>query len=150
MRTLVLGFLLLVASTCGAATLPCGPASSFEGTYRTVATPGYHPNTLKLINRGAAWHMNLSSYWAPAPNDDGQRGTVGNFEGEAVAIWPWRCVALFELVEKSEDEPINVTCILLLIFEGRKQVNIETRGQCDFFHGHLATPVGTYIKVDGT
>ena len=150
MKKLIYASMLLLGSTpCFAAKLPCGSSDRVDGIYNTVVTPGYKPNTLKLISRDGVWHLELSTNWAPAPNDDGERGTVGHFESTAKPITPWRCVALFEFTDKSEDDSANVTCLLVLVFDGRRKIRVESRGQCEYFHGHRAYPSGTYIRVGG-
>jgi hypothetical protein len=150
MKVLIFALVSLFGSSaCFAAKLPCGPPGKVDGIYQTVVKPGYAPNALKLTSRDGEWHLDLSTIWAPNPNDNGEHGTVGHFEGTAKPITPWRCVALFEFTDKSEEDSSVVTCILVLVFDGRRKIRVESKGQCEYFHGHRAYPSGTYIRSGG-
>lgn len=141
----------LFFNSAHAATTTCPSPSALAGTYKTVASPGYEPNTLTVSHgeRATDYQVQLTSYWAPKPNDHGELGTTGDFSGRLVLPKPWSCVALLEVRETNTAEgAAPVTCSLVFRFVGahRVTVYVETLGQCSYFHGANASPAGRYVR----
>jgi hypothetical protein len=138
--------LVLFGMPCLAAQVSCGNPGSMVGTYKAFAEEGYAPNVLRLSYEGGKWHMELTSYWAPVPDDDGTRGTIGDFRGVLKVPFPWECEAILDMTEKDSDGVLVVSCVLTLTFDGPREVHIGGEGDCELFHGHRAVPWGTYKK----
>ena len=149
MKKLIAVLLLSSLAQMAAATVvSCPAASELAGTYETVAAKGFAPNKLSVHRlNGDAYSVALDSYWAPKPNDDGTLGTMGSFKGKLEILEPWSCVALLKVIEQgSNDTEANpIACFLLFRFVGPASIEVAALGRCDYFHGHRATPAGTYI-----
>jgi hypothetical protein len=146
---LLLVIVLLAPVASYGETITCPSAEAISGTYRTVVEKGYEPNLLQIARSSGKWTLNLSTYWAPRPNDNGERGTTGDFSGELSLPTPWSCVALFRTVGATDNADGNIdapVCVLVLRFIGLRDVYIEPLGPCDFFHGRGAYPGGIYLK----
>ena len=131
--------ILLLPAVTGATTIACPESGNLSGTFVTTVTPGFTPNRLVLQSaKDRTYRMSLTTYWAPVPHDDGTRGTIGEFEGELFLPRPWSCVALFS---RSEND-----CHLILRFSGQRTLYVESRGQCEQYHGANAYPQGRYEK----
>ncbi|MBB6092357.1 hypothetical protein HNQ60_001203 [Povalibacter uvarum] len=149
MKKIVLAPLLAaVAQVSVATTVTCPAQESLAGEYEAAAAPGFTSNKLIVsASSRASYSIALSSYWAPKPFDDGAQGTVGDFSGELVVPHPWSCVAFLEVSDKGKsDETTPVACFLLLRFVDTSSINVSTLGQCEYFHGHRATPAGSYKR----
>jgi hypothetical protein len=150
MKMFISALLLLSLSRMAAAmVVTCPSPSELAGTYETAVAKGFTPN--KLVVRRVSndeYSIALDSYWASKPNDDGSLGTVGSFEGKLELLAPWSCVAVLKVIEQgSKDSESNPTrCFLLLRFAGASSIEVSLLGQCDYFHGHRATPAGSYNR----
>jgi hypothetical protein len=141
----------LLFNSAHAATTTCPSPNDLVGVYKTVVSPGYEPNTLtvSLGDRANEYQVQLTSYWAPKPYDDGAFGTIGEFSGQLALPKSWSCVALLEVRETNTAEgAIPVTCGLAFRFVGADPVTVyvEPLGQCGYFHGANASPAGRYVR----
>jgi hypothetical protein len=148
MKRIALALLLAAfAHVSVAATVTCPAQDSLAGEYETASVQGFTPNKLIFsASPRASYSIALRSYWAPKPFDNGAHGTVGDFNGELVIPHPWSCVAFLEILDENKSEEANpVSCFLLLRFVDAS-INVSTLGQCEYFHGHQATPAGSYKR----
>jgi hypothetical protein len=153
MKRLCIALLLLSPALSRADSILCPAVDSIGGTYQTDVDVGYEPNRLQILapsQSSKAWTLALTSRWAPRPHDNGDKGAVGEFEGELRVPNPWSCVAIFSVEEKSKDDAdsFGPVCHLVLRFVGLDRIFVEQLGRCDYFHGHLAIPAGIYKKVN--
>jgi len=151
MKRFVLALLLLSSASAALATsVSCPTQNSLAGEYETAVEKGFMPNKLLLRSNSddSGYSVELNSYWAPKPFDDGTLGTVGNFNGELIVPQPWSCVALLEVREtvNASDESNAMVCVLLLRFIGASTVEVSALGQCEYFQGNRATPAGSYRR----
>ena len=147
MKVVLLSLCVLAVPAVASSTeTHCGSPAEIPGTYKTDAPPGYAPNVLVLTSKGKSIRASLLSYWAPGPNDDGRRGTVGEFGGIVKVPMPWSCTATFEHQQPDEPKGSRSGCKLVMTFLDPTHVIVRTQGHCELYHGNRAVPDGTYVK----
>ena len=144
-----MSFSLLLGSVALATEITCPSEESLAGEFETEVQKGFTPSKLRIrkISEPSSYSVTLDSYWAPKPFDDGSLGTVGNFKGDPMALKPWSCTGFVEIrLEESNQEQSAPACSLRLRFTDASRVEVTALGQCDHFHGNLATPAGSYLR----
>ncbi|MGE3891541.1 MAG: hypothetical protein AB7F79_08070 [Steroidobacteraceae bacterium] len=144
-QVVLVALLLFLSSLCQATTVTCPEGDKLVGTYKTNAARGFIPNSL-IISANAVSELtaHLTSYWAPKPFDNGERGTMGDFDGKLLVPHPWSCVAFLVNKAEAKTDELAPMCVLVLRFIGSKGIDVMGIGQCEYFHGPRAYPGGFY------
>jgi hypothetical protein len=150
MQRIAFATLLMVASQITLAATDCGAVESLAGVFETEVRVGFTPNRLQLRRADDSndYSVELRSYWAPKPNDDGQFGTMGDFAGKLDIPMPWSCVASLTMrVDGGHTDEEPPKCVLEFRFLDSSRIEVDGEGECDYFHGYRAVPYGLYLRV---